>query len=161
MEKIIFTGTFWNAQVFLSSNGGKAKRLKNWYGLDKFKKDNESFAWGYRGTGPRMLSYSMLRELLGKEIAEHEYRRFAEILTYRLDSKKGFEVSNADIEELLKTNTFSCNDAGVFCHSEIEGFYSEESIRKRFGKESDGSQKRGFSRMVGLWTRMLEGVKNQ
>ncbi|MCL5100000.1 MAG: hypothetical protein M1158_02670 [Candidatus Marsarchaeota archaeon] len=77
---VAFSGSAFNSPVLVSS-GARVWRLRNWYMIDRRLPDTDSFAWGYRGQGPYMLAYSMLRELFGAKTAErHGEELMAEVV---------------------------------------------------------------------------------
>ena len=98
------TGRRWNTGMTIerAANGRRyRKRLRNWYHVDSHMKDMDNFAWGYIGTGPVCTSYSILRELFGKELALARYREFLERFVATLPEEGELHITGDEICAIL------------------------------------------------------------
>ena len=92
-------GGFFHEPVYIISNEEK-KEVRNWKRIDGGFSET-GFTWGYNGDGPHCLAYSILKELFGQKVAEQEYENLSNSFISKLDQRKGFRVSEADIMHIL------------------------------------------------------------
>ncbi len=139
-------GGFFHEPVYIVFNGEK-KEIRNWKRIDGGFGET-GFTWGYNGDGPHCLAYSILKELFGQKVAEQEYENLSNSFISKLDQRKGFRVSEADIMRILgiddrgrKLKTFGrekteIDERGsVVAVSAIEGEGGRKEYIESVGKE--------------------------
>jgi len=166
IDTVSILGTRFNSMAVVCDRiigSEDASRLRNWYRIDHGLCDMDNFAWGYSGQGPYELSYSILRELFGREVAERDADALHSNLISILDQNRCFLIIGTQIRIVLgigmdgriirershRTDDTEMAGAGLYIASAVEttpgGAYEDpplreatvESIREAFREVMD------------------------
>lgn len=104
----VIIGRKWNSGIVVERRAGRRiyrKRLRNWYCIDSHMPDMDSFAWGYLGTGPACTSYSILRELFGRKVAQERNQEFLERFVGLIPEDAELHITGDEICRMLMIQT--------------------------------------------------------
>jgi hypothetical protein len=105
----LIVGTKWNKGMVVQRKGKNGsismKRLRNWYLVNEYLRDNDTFTWGYIGTGPTCTAYSILYELFGEAVALERSQEFMERYVSKVPEDTEFMVTGGEICKMLNLRT--------------------------------------------------------
>lgn len=103
------TSAKWHEPVLIVDKDGESRQIPNHYHRFKWPRshicDDEcdrNFTWGYGGSGPHELAWSILYELYGEEIADMYGQRFKWDMLSELDQDGALELDLAEINRWLE-----------------------------------------------------------
>ncbi len=78
-------------------------------GLRYINHSPDGFAWGYPGSGPSQLAFSILLKLAGRRFAFEHYADFKREVIALLNADKPFQLSTEEVQEWVKSRELVAN----------------------------------------------------